>query len=99
MPIYEYQCNACGGRPSVFQRRIGVETAATCPDCGSADLRRLISRFAVVRSANDAFDDHALENLNPDDPQAMERWAQEMGDEVGSDFGDEEGLEEFGEDE
>jgi putative FmdB family regulatory protein len=97
MPIYEYHCDGCGQRQSIFQRRIGVETAARCPQCGSGDLRRLISRFAVVRSTDDAFDDSALDGLDPEDPAAMERWARGMGEEMGSDFGDEGDLDEFGE--
>ena len=99
MPIYEYNCNSCGRQTSIFQRRIGVEIVAKCSDCGSGDLRRLISRFAVVRSASDAFDDSALDNLDPNDPQAMEHWARQMGDEMGPDFGEESGLDEFGSDE
>lgn len=98
MPIYEYHCNACGRKPSIFQRRMGVEIAAACPDCGSADLRRLISRFAVVRSTGDAFDDSGLEGLDPDDPESMERWAREMGEDPGAGF-DDDGLDDFGPDE
>ena len=88
MPIYEFACEACGRESSVFQRSMNVAVSATCPHCQSGRLRRLISRFAVLRSTNDAFDDSDLAGLDSDDPEAMERWARGMGAEAGGDFGD-----------
>jgi putative FmdB family regulatory protein len=46
MPIYEYQCNSC---KTNFQRLIlrGEEEAVlSCPKCGAAQPRKLISRVA-----------------------------------------------------
>lgn len=91
MPIYEFQCDTCQQRLSLFQRSMKAEVRAVCPGCGGNNLRRLISRFAVVRSADAAFDDSDLAGLDTDDPQAMERWARSMGEEMGSDFDDEDG--------
>jgi putative FmdB family regulatory protein len=97
MPIYEFVCESCGRQLSVFQRRIGAELNPECPHCQSRALRRLISRFAVLRSVDDAFDDSALEGLDENDPRAMERWARQMGEELGEDLGaDDEDLGGFG---
>jgi len=42
MPIYEYRCNACGHELEKIQR-MSDEPLADCPDCGAAELQRLIS--------------------------------------------------------
>ena len=98
MPIYEFSCEACGRQSSIFQRRIHSEVVALCPHCQSANLRRLISRFAVLRSVDDAFDDSALAGLDENDPAAMARWAHRMGEEMGDDLGSgfDDGLDELG---
>ena len=53
MPIYEYQCGDCRRRVSLFYQSISLAEArqaeARCPQCGSAQLRRLVSRFSVIR--------------------------------------------------
>ena len=42
MPIYEYQCQACGHEIEKLQR-ISDERLKDCPDCGEAELHRLVS--------------------------------------------------------
>ncbi len=49
MPIYEYQCAACGER---FERLRPMSSATedsppACPVCDSAETRRVVSGFAV----------------------------------------------------
>jgi len=46
MPIYEYGCSQCGERFEELVRRPSEEKAA-CPACGSAQVERLPSAFAV----------------------------------------------------
>jgi len=41
VPIYEYQCQACGHRMEALQR-ISDPPLSTCPECGG-DLRKLVS--------------------------------------------------------
>ena len=63
MPIYEFRCEACGRRVSIFQRSINAPFNAACPHCGGTNLRRLVSRFAVVRGEDallDGMDDESL---------------------------------------
>jgi putative FmdB family regulatory protein len=45
MPIYEYQCESCGHVLEKLQR-ISDDPLKDCPDCGAAELRRLVSAAA-----------------------------------------------------
>lgn len=42
MPIYEYQCEACGVRQEHLQKLNDAPIAA-CPECGAAAYTKLIS--------------------------------------------------------
>ncbi|NHZ73642.1 MAG: zinc ribbon domain-containing protein [Nitrospirae bacterium] len=41
MPLYEYECESCGGRTEVLQR-IGAPPIGTCEVCGGK-MKRLLS--------------------------------------------------------
>lgn len=44
MPIYEFECDECGGR---FEDLVAADApGAPCPACGSVRTRRLISNVA-----------------------------------------------------
>ncbi len=91
MPVYEFSCKACGARVSVFVRSMNSEVNGRCQRCGSEDLQRLMSKFAVLRPSGGAgLDD--LGSLDENDPRAMAAWARqmqaEMGDEAGPEFDD-----------
>ncbi|MGQ9572193.1 MAG: FmdB family zinc ribbon protein [Dehalococcoidia bacterium] len=92
MPIYEYRCNGCRRRVSIFQRTM-QGAAAVCPNCGSADLTRLMSRVAVLRSEDSLIDDLALDaslaDLDERDPRSLARWARRMGRQMGEELGPE----------
>lgn len=45
MPIYEYQCAACGGLHEALQK-ISDPPLSDCPACGAAALRRKVSAVA-----------------------------------------------------
>jgi putative FmdB family regulatory protein len=45
MPIYEYQCQACGHRLETMQR-FSDAPLTDCPECGAAQLRKLVSAAA-----------------------------------------------------
>jgi len=62
MPIYEYQCRACGVYFQKLIMKIGEEKGLTCPECGRPRPARLISRvaFHVSESARlEAYDPRA----------------------------------------
>lgn len=42
MPIYEYECRACGHRLETLQK-ISDAPLKTCPHCGKPGLRKLVS--------------------------------------------------------
>lgn len=42
MPIYEYQCQACGHDMEALQK-ISDQPLTDCPECGRAQLKKLIS--------------------------------------------------------
>ena len=42
MPIYEYECAACGKRREILQK-VSDEPLRKCPDCGALELVKLIS--------------------------------------------------------
>jgi putative FmdB family regulatory protein len=50
MPIYVYQCRRCEVRSEVFQRRMNAETKPACEACGSEDVERVFTPFAIYRS-------------------------------------------------
>ena len=42
MPIYEYQCNACGHQHEALQK-LGAAPLITCPACNEDELKKKIS--------------------------------------------------------
>ena len=47
MPTYRYQCNECGEDFNLRRASDSRDREAECPDCGSLDTARQMSRFAV----------------------------------------------------
>jgi putative FmdB family regulatory protein len=89
MPIYEFRCNRCKKRVTVFRRSMTSSTAAVCPNCGADDLTRLVSRFAVVRTEDqrlDSLDDDSLmSGVDEDDPRSVAAFARKMQSKMGED--------------
>ena len=86
MPIYEFRCQRCRRRSSVFTRSIGGEVEAVCSHCGSREMSRLISKVAVLRSEGDAFrglDESSLGDVDEKDPRSMARWVRQMSRQMG----------------
>ena len=95
MPIYEYGCYDCRKRVNVFFRSFSdVETKeAVCPRCQGTNLKRLVSKVAVVRSEESRLESLAdpsnLAGLDENDPKSMARWMRQMSSEMGEDLGGE----------
>jgi putative FmdB family regulatory protein len=91
MPIYEYRCAACRRKVTVLTLRASEAVEPQCEHCGSRDLTRLMSRFAMLRSEESRLDDLAdpssLQGLDENDPKSMARWMRKMGKELGEDAG------------
>jgi len=94
MPIYEYRCGACRRRSSLFFQTFSAAERAEprCEHCGSADVSRLVSRVAILKSEesrlDDMSDDAALSDVDENDPRSIARWARRMGEQLGDDVGD-----------
>ena len=63
MPIYEFECQDCKARTSIFVRTVSSEVSEICASCGGS-LARIISRFGVSRSVQSIHDRYS----NPNDP-------------------------------
>ncbi|HSV72805.1 MAG TPA: zinc ribbon domain-containing protein [Chthonomonadales bacterium] len=93
MPIFEYTCDACDKRFSALVGVLADSKPPSCPQCGAVKLTKRVSRFARVRSEDEALESLADESAIGDienDPKAMRKWVREMGkamdEDVGEDF-------------
>ena len=91
MPIYEYRCQDCRRRISLFFRSFEeIDAKPVCPRCGGTRLARLISRVSVVRSEESRIDDMAdpsmLSDLDENDPKSIARWMRKLGTEAGEEM-------------
>jgi putative FmdB family regulatory protein len=95
MPIYEYRCQDCHRRVSVLWRTFSEAQTGTprCPRCSSEQLTRLVSKVRVVRSEESRLEDMAdpasFGDLDENDPRSIARFMRKMGDEMGEDLGPE----------
>ena len=66
MPIYEFECNDCGGVSSILFRSYSssFEEKPQCEQCGSTALRRLISKPGLIRASGGGGDGQ-LRAVNP----------------------------------
>jgi putative FmdB family regulatory protein len=94
MPIYEYRCADCRRRVSLFYQTFSAASGATptCPNCGSTNLSRLVSRVFQLKSEDAQLDDLAdpssFGDLDENDPKSVARWARKLGQQMGEDLGD-----------
>ncbi len=93
MPIYEYGCYDCRKRVNVFFRSFSQAESqqATCPRCKGTDLKRLVSRVAMLRSEESRLERLVdPSGLDENDPKSMGRWMRKMSngmdEDLGSDF-------------
>jgi len=91
MPIYEYVCQNCGKRINFLV--LHKETfSPKCNKCGGTDLRRIMSRFAAVRSEESRMENLAdpskWGDLDENDPKSMVKFVKKMGRELGDELGE-----------
>ncbi len=92
MPIYEYRCSNCGQKARKLWRSFTAidEQSLTCPRCGVAGLRRMVSRVAVLRSEESQLENMAdpamLDGLDENDPKSIARWMRKMSKQVGEEM-------------
>lgn len=92
MPIYEYLCSQCNGRFQKLVQGFSDPAGLACPRCNNADVRRVVSRVAVLKSEEsraDALADPSMfSGLDENDPKSIARWAKKLGKELGEEAGD-----------
>lgn len=91
VPVYEFQCNSCNQRKSVLIRTMSDSNhSPVCANCGSKDLRRLISTVAYHRSLHDVWEQSGSpDNPGSDyykDPRNIGRWAENKFKEMGQEM-------------
>ena len=95
MPLYEYRCNKCSKRFTFLVGMVADNTEPKCPDCGSVDLTKLISRVQRLRGDEETLERMAesVDQMDLEDPRAVrqfgQRVAREMASETGEDMGEE----------
>lgn len=91
MPIYEYRCQDCRKRNS-FLILTSNSPTPSCKHCQSANLERIMSRFAAPKSEEARMealaDSSNFGDLDENDPQSMARFMKKMGKEMGEDLGE-----------
>ena len=95
MPVYEYRCNQCRRKVALYFRGFSESSAPTCPGCGSADLNRLFSTFAVRKTYTDTYEDilsdsQLTRGMLNNDPRALAEWNKRMskGEKVAPEYED-----------
>ena len=92
MPIYEYRCGDCKKRVSILFRSFSATGDPRCPNCGGANLSRLVSRVTALKSEEARMealaDPSAFGDVDENDPKSMAKWMKRMGSELGEDAGD-----------
>ena len=92
MPLYEYRCLDCKKRSTVLVLSLANQAPATCSHCASAQVERILSRFASPKSEEARLealaDPSNLAGIDEDDPQSMARFMKKMGEEMGEDLDD-----------
>jgi len=92
VPIYEYECHGCRRRVSLLVLSPSTAGPPACPRCGSADLARLMSRFATVKSEDARLESLAdpsqYGDLDENDPRSVARFMKRMGRDMGEDLGE-----------
>jgi hypothetical protein len=70
---------------------MSVHVKPRCEHCGSANMRRLISRVVAGRSSSSAddLDERMFTDVDENDPRSVARFARRMREEMGEDMGPE----------
>ncbi len=92
MPIYEFECRDCRRKTTALVLSRDRISEVRCKRCGSANLEKLVSRFATPKSEDARLDGladpSAMGDVDENDPKSMARWMKKMGREMGEDFGE-----------
>ena len=87
MPIYEYNCQDCGGRTSQLFRTFSSVVTPGCSHCDSQNMERAVSQVAFLKSWGSSMNwlpsNETLYDVDEDSPADSERWLTRLGAEQG----------------
>lgn len=94
MPIYEYKCNACKRKVTIFVQGFQSKSTPTCSSCQSTDLTRLFSSFRIGKTYQDFYQDiltdrSLVQGMMANDPKALAKWSRKMDAAAGGEMGPE----------
>lgn len=98
MPIYEFICRDCHKGTDVLVRSVSESVSPTCRFCGSANLSRAVSSFAVHKSLQTVWEESGEPSSHPSDAyykdprnlgRSVEKKFKEMGEELPDKFKEE----------
>ena len=83
MPLYEYRCGGCGRKVTLLVRGFKRPTDCGCPNCGSADLKRVFSTFRMAKTDKDVYEDilgdnRLVQGMMANNPKALVDWNNRM---------------------
>jgi putative FmdB family regulatory protein len=91
MPIYEYECLACGRLISRVILGSEREMPPSCDSCGSAETRRVMSAFSVVESEGSRLANFDTSRPRDEsfyrDSRNVGLWAKKRAQQMGVDLG------------
>lgn len=91
MPIYEYNCEACGGITSQLILNSIEKKIPSCRACGSVQVQRVLSQVVLHRSETSrlaAFDPGAAQGAEfYQDPRNVGLWAKKRAQQMGVHLG------------
>jgi len=81
MPIYEYWCDSCKKKISLYQR--DFSSPSQCPHCGNDELERVFSTFSMHKTYQDVYEDilsdrDLTRGMMGNDARAMADWNRRM---------------------
>ena len=92
MPIYEFECLDCHRKTTALVMVRARANEVRCKKCGSANLEKLFSRFAMPKSEDARLeslaDPSAMGDIDENDPKSVARFMKKMGQEMGEDMGE-----------
>ncbi|MBI4338305.1 MAG: zinc ribbon domain-containing protein [Chloroflexi bacterium] len=65
MPFYDYRCQQCRAKTTVFTRSVSASVQPTCSQCGSTELQRLVSTFAYHKSVQTVHEESGPPSASP----------------------------------
>jgi putative FmdB family regulatory protein len=91
MPIYEFECLDCHRKTTALVMLRARINEVRCKKCGSANLEKLFSRFAMPKSEDARLESLAdpsnMGDIDENDPKSVARFMKKMGQEMGEDLG------------